>query len=87
MPLQASLIESIPPEPATELRFRIGRMPGNIRDLTLPAGSTVNDALNLAEIEVGTAEIRVDGQQAKPESPLRDTCTILVVQKIQGNSP
>lgn len=64
----------------------VTKVPGAMRTVTLEVGSTVEDALRVADIELGSGyEVRVDGDNATVTDTLEDGSTVVVTKMIKGN--
>lgn len=70
----------------SNLTVKVGRLPGRIVEVDLPSGRTIKDALGAADIRIGKdVEITRNGDRtANFDDPVRDSDTILVVEKIRG---
>ena len=77
------------------ITIKIGKLPGRIREVTLPEGSSVGAAIAAAELtdpitpgDVGaksTFDVRVNAEEANADTVLNDGDTVLLVKKIKGN--
>lgn len=66
--------------------IKVGRFPGRINEFVVETGTTVEQALQLAEIELGTdGEVKVNGIEYTPCSLVKDGDVVLVTKKIKGN--
>lgn len=82
-----SLFDRAATEGGSQIDVRVGRIPGSISTLPVRPGASVNDILRQAKItDLAGHEVRVDNLPASLDRPVTQFCTILVVQKIQGNS-
>ena len=72
------------------MQIRIGKLPGRVSTVDLPAGSTVQDALNSASISLGsTDEVRVNNASVAPAQyasfTLSDGASVLITAQVKGN--
>jgi hypothetical protein len=77
------------------ITVKIGKLPGTIRDIALPPGSNVAAAIEAAAIKAPIAagdvggtggwDVRVNAEEATPDTRLADGDTVLLVKKIKGN--
>ena len=78
-----------------DITIKVGKLPGRIREVTLPEGSNVGQAIEAAELtaavkaeDVGgkvTFDVRVNAEEAESSTVLKDGDTVLLVKKIKGN--
>ena len=68
------------------ITVQITKVPGAMKTLSLENGSTVEDALTIAELEVATGyEIRVDDEIATRDTVLEDGSVVVITKMIKGN--
>jgi len=79
------------------LNVKVGKFPGRIVPVTLPEGSTVQTAVEAADIESGIGaadlvrggasyfEIRVNAEVADADTELKEGDNVLLVKKLKGN--
>lgn len=68
------------------ITVQITKVPGAMKTLSLETGSTVADALTIAELEVATGyEIRVDDEIATRDTVLEDGSVVVITKMIKGN--
>lgn len=68
------------------ITVQITKVPGAMKTLSLENGSTVADALTIAELEVATGyEIRVDDEIATRDTVLEDGSVVVITKMIKGN--
>lgn len=65
---------------------RVGQMPGLIKEVAAPAGTTVKEIISLAGLSATGMDVQIDGQAGTLSSTItNDTNLILLVKKIKGN--
>lgn len=65
---------------------KIGKMPGRMEEYALEPGSTVQDALNLAELDVENFEVKMDGNSIDDLNTSADgAAVIMLTKKVKGN--
>lgn len=69
----------------SNIKVKIGRMPGMIREYDLPEGSTVEDALAEAGLSSEGYDVRINGETARSGAELEDGQSVLLVRQIKGN--
>lgn len=68
------------------ITVKIGKLPGRVSEYTLDEGSTIGQALLLAEIEQAIGEeIRLNGVMVTPSKSLGDGDVIHLVKQVKGN--
>lgn len=68
------------------INVQIAKMPGAMKTLVLEEGSTVADALRVAEIEMTSGyEVRVDNDKAEMNTVLNNNAVVIVTKMIKGN--
>lgn len=68
------------------INVQVAKMPGAMKTLVLEQGSTVADALRVAEIEVTAGyEVRVDNDKAEMDTVLNNNAVVIVTKMIKGN--
>lgn len=68
------------------ITVQITKVPGAMKTLSLENGSTVEDALAIAELEVATGyEIRVDDEIVSRDTELVDGNVVVITKMIKGN--
>ena len=68
------------------ITVQITKVPGAMKTISLEAGSTVEDALTIAELEVATGyEIRVDDEIVSRDTELEDGNVVVITKMIKGN--
>ena len=68
------------------INIQVAKMPGAMKTLVLEQGSTVADALRVAEIEVTAVyEVRVDNDKAEMDTVLNNNAVVIVTKMIKGN--
>ena len=73
---------------ASFITVKVGKLPGQIKEIALNGGRTVADAIGAAGLEMKDGqEIRVDGVPADKGKNLRANQTVLIVKKVKGNMP
>jgi sulfur carrier protein ThiS len=61
-------------------------LPGKLKPFSMPAGSTLRDVLQKAELNHEGQEIRVDGDVVTDlNAPLLDNQTIMLFRPVRGN--
>lgn len=66
---------------------KIGVMPGRIEEFAIEEGTTVLQALEIAGLEVGEFEIKIDGSTASESDTItQGTNVILLTKKVKGNA-
>ena len=66
------------------ISVRVGEVPDTIQEVMLNGERTVARALDEAGLEVGSREIRVNGDVASASTLLSEGATVLLVKKIKG---
>lgn len=65
---------------------KCGNFPGQIREYVVPAGNTVEDVLELAEVRYDSDSlIKKNGQDTYYEAEVADGDVIIVAKKVKGN--
>lgn len=68
------------------INVQITKVPGAMKQVALEVGSTVADALSIAELEAPAGyEIRVDDEIATTSTQLEDGNVIVITKMIKGN--
>lgn len=68
------------------INVQVAKMPGAMKTIVLEQGSTVADALRIAEIEVAAGyEVRVDNDKAEMTTVLNNNAVVIVTKMIKGN--
>ena len=71
---------------ADTIEVNIGRLPGQVLPFNMPSGATVQDALNTAELDVGSNEVRVNGDLVEDVNRILDEGDrVTLVGRIKGN--
>lgn len=66
--------------------IRVGVMPGRIQEVAVESGATVADALQIAGLDAGGYDIKVDGTKVDAEHTIADSANlILLVKQVKGN--
>lgn len=70
-----------------EKEVRIGVMPGRIDTYMVEVGTTIQEAIDLAEISTSGYEVKVDSVKVDPHTAIvgENTNLILLVKMIKGN--
>ena len=64
---------------------KVIRVPGNVREIGLPDGATVQDALNEAGTSVGEGEaLQVNGADVAMDSVLPDGASVVIAKGAKG---
>lgn len=63
----------------------VGKVPGTLSELAVESGATVEDVLELAELNSEGYEIRVNGRVSSLEDTVSDGSKVFLVKKIKGN--
>jgi len=67
------------------MTVQIVRVPGVCRDMSVPAGSTVNEVLNSAQIDYSGHTLTIDGQTAALDRPMAPGETLMAAkERIRG---
>lgn len=64
---------------------KAGTVPGMLNEYAVEQDATVEDVLELADIEVGNRTVMLDGATTGLDAIPRNGATITVTQKIKGN--
>jgi len=64
---------------------KVGKLPGRIVEIALEDGASVEDALEVAEIEADGYEIRLNSAPASITDRVPNGSTLLLLKKIKGN--
>lgn len=68
------------------ITVQITKVPGAMKTLSLENGSTVEDALAIAELDVASGyEIRVDDEIVSRDTELVDGNVVVITKMIKGN--
>lgn len=68
------------------ITVQITKVPGAMKTLSLETGSTVADALDIAELYVASGyEIRVDDEIVSRDTELVDGNVVVITKMIKGN--
>ena len=68
------------------INVQVAKMPGAMKTLALEPGSTVADALRVAEIEMTSGyEVRVNNDKADTTTVLENNAVVIVTKMIKGN--
>ncbi|HSI21058.1 MAG TPA: MoaD/ThiS family protein [Verrucomicrobiae bacterium] len=68
------------------ITIKIGKVPGQIKSIALPAGSTVADALKSAQLQNAEGfQLRVNTTPVGKDTVLEDGQTVLLLTKVKGN--
>lgn len=68
------------------ITVQITKVPGAMKTLSLETGSTVEDALAIAELDVASGyEIRVDDEIVSRDTELVDGNVVVITKMIKGN--
>lgn len=68
------------------ITVQITKVPGAMKTLSLENGSTVADALAIAELDVASGyEIRVDDEIVSRDTELVDGNVVVITKMIKGN--
>jgi sulfur carrier protein ThiS len=63
----------------------VGKVPGTLQELAVESGATVEDVLELADLDADGFEIRLNGSVADLDSTVSDGSKVFLVKKIKGN--
>ena len=63
----------------------VGKVPGSLRDVAVESGASVQDVLNIAELDASGYEIRLNGVVADLDTTVTDGAKLFLVKKIKGN--
>lgn len=64
---------------------KCGSMPGRIQEVAVEDGATVAEILEVAGLEIGSKEVKVDGVVADEDTVAGTAKLVLLVQKVKGN--
>lgn len=67
------------------ITVRVGKVPGEIKDIALDGGRTVSDALSGAGLNSAGFEIRINGVIGNTSTELHNGDSVVLVKKIAGN--
>lgn len=66
--------------------IQIGRFPGKLENYILDENTTINDALNAADIRIGDEqEVKLDGEVVNLNDAIGDGKLLVVTKRIKGN--
>jgi hypothetical protein len=72
----------------SSIEVKVGMYNEHPKTVSLPAGSSVQDVLDEADISLGSAEsIWVDGDKAEPTDTVEDGDNLQIVGKKEGGAP
>lgn len=69
----------------SEPLVRVGTMPGRINEYAVLADATVEDVLEIADLNTEGYQIKVNGEMAALDTPVNDGDLVLLVKQIKGN--
>lgn len=72
-----------------EKTVRVGTMPGRITEFAVPVGTTIQDLLNIAELDPRGYDVKVDGVKVTDFSNAYvtdNTNLVLLAKMVKGNS-
>lgn len=64
---------------------KAGTVPGMLSEYAIEDGQTIEDVLDMAEIEAEGRTVMLDGANTSMDAVPRNGATITVTQKIKGN--
>ena len=64
---------------------KCGTVPGVLRELQVEDDATIEDVLELAEIDLGNRTVMMNGANVDTDDEVEQNATITVTQKIKGN--
>ena len=67
------------------LQIKIGNFPGELKEFAIEKGTTVQEALAMANISVGAEqEIKLDGEVVEASDPIESGNLLLVTKRLKG---
>ena len=67
------------------LQIKIGNFPGELKEFAIEKGTTVQEALAMANISVGAEqEIKLDGEVVEASDPIEFGNLLLVTKRLKG---
>jgi hypothetical protein len=67
------------------LQIKIGNFPGELKEFAIEKGTTVQEALAMANISVGAEqEIKLDGEVVEPSHAIESGNLLLVTKRLKG---
>ena len=71
----------------TQLVVKVGVIPGAVNEFVLESGSTVAQALELANLSATGYDVRLDGEIVSVDTVIPDTARLIILAKqIKGNA-
>ena len=64
----------------------VGKVPGTLKDLAVESDSTIQDVLNIAELDPDGFEIKVNGASKSLGDIVPDGANVFLVKQIKGNN-
>ena len=64
---------------------KCGTVPGVLREFQVEDDATIEDVLELAEIDLGNRTVMMNGANVDTDDEVEQNATITVTQKIKGN--
>lgn len=68
------------------MNVKVAKVPGRIVEVALEDGATVSEALEAAGVDSTGFTIQVNGAAADGDTALSDNTTVLLTQRIKGNT-
>lgn len=67
--------------------IRVGTMPGRITEVAVEKGTSIEEVLNIAELDASGYDIKVDGNKVEGSATVDDnTELVLLVKQVKGNA-
>lgn len=67
--------------------IRVGTMPGRITEVAVEYGTSIEEVLNIAELDASGYDVKVDGQKVDEDYQVDDsTNLVLLVKQVKGNA-
>ena len=68
------------------IRVSLAQGEGPVSTYTMERGSTVEDLLELADVDLGSRKVKVNGESADGDTTLHENDLVILVQKVTGGS-
>lgn len=64
---------------------KVGKMPGRIQEVAISSEMTIEELLNVAELDATGYDIKADGEKVAPNAVVNGFNTVLLVKQVKGN--
>lgn len=69
------------------MNIKVGMMPGKLVEVVVEQGSTAREIFEIANIELGNHEIRLDGEKIDLDTTINNGKLLVAMKMIKGNMP